>query len=299
MAHIDLHMHSNHSDDGEFAPERLVVMAREAGLDTVAVTDHNHASAVGAALAAGRELGVEVIPGIELSCRFNGFGLHVLGYYIDHEDARYQELTADLERREAEAGRRRLELVRGLGLHIDAEKIAATGQSVITGELLAETALADPANAGNPLLSPYRAGGARSDNPFVNFYWDNCSEGKPAYAHVEHQPLASAVALIVDTGGVPVLAHPGANLKGREGLLADIAAVGVKGVEAYSSYHSPEQVVFWRGEAKRLGLFVTCGSDFHGKTKPAVKMGRHGCDHEGDVLAALTKSLPLDGGRRF
>ena len=299
MSTIDLHMHSIHSADGEFTARQLLSRASESDLSVVAITDHDHVSAIDEAREAGRELGIAVIPSVELNCCFCGIWLHVLGYGIDHRDSRFPALADSIDRMEEAAGVKRLQLVRAMGLHIDDKRLDAIGRRILTGEILAEVALEDPANAGSPLLLPYRSGGARDDNPFVNFYWDNCAEGKPGHVHVEYQSLASAIDLIVGTGGVPVLAHPGANLAGREELLPEIAAAGVRGVEAFSSYHKPEQIAFWRNAAERLGLFFTCGSDFHGKTKPAVAMGRHGCEYEDEVLAALKKSLPLDSRGRF
>ena len=110
-------------------------------------------------------------------------------------------------------------------------------------------------------------------------------------------PLTDAVRLVADTGGVPVLAHPGQSLRGRENLVDAVVEHGILGIEAYSSYHSHDQRAHWLGEAERLGLFVTCGSDFHGKTKPAIRLGRHGAEEKGREIAAALfdaagKTLP-------
>lgn len=147
---------------------------------------------------------------------------------------------------------------------------------VVSAEMIAETALDDPANAGNPLLAPYRPGGPRDDNPFVNFYWDWCAPGKPAHAHVEYMGFADALRLIDATGGMAVLAHPEILLKGDAGLFAELVDNAISGVEAYSSYHTPEECAFWQRCADECGVIATCGSDFHGRTKPAIRMGCHG-----------------------
>ncbi len=286
--HIDLHMHSYESDDGEYQPEKLVSMAKEKNIDVIAITDHNRVSGVEAALAAGGKNSVQIVPGIELDGRVGGRGVHVLGYFIDYRDSRFSDVQQRVDAMEREAGQTRLDLVEKLGIAIDRDKVAALSKhGLVPGELLAEVALADPRNRDVSILAPYRQGGARSDNPYLNFYSDYCAEGKAAYCHVGHMPLAEAVELIVSSGGAAVLAHPGVNLKGRETLLEEIVAAGVKGIEAYSSYHSGEERRYWCDKAKRYGLFVTCGSDFHGKTKPAVAMGGHGCEEEETVWAAL------------
>ncbi len=286
-----MHIHSIHSDDGEFAPARLVAMAKDAGLGVMAVADHNHATGVEEALRAGRDLDVEVVPAIEIDCRHEGIGLHILAYFVDHTDQRFARLAEQVDVWGRESGQRRLELIRGLGIRIDEQRLRRMWRNgQITGELLGEIALDDSANDGNPLLEPYRQGGKRSDNPYLNFHFDFCATGRPAHVHVEYMSLQAALELVRATGGVPALAHPGISLRGRETLLADIEAIGVRGVEAYSSYHSPEQSMYWRAEAERLGMFVTCGSDFHGKTKPKVFLGVHGCDDGEAIWEALRKA---------
>lgn len=281
MPHIDLHIHSCHSDDGDYTAEELVSMAKAAGICVMAIADHNTASAVQPAIEAGKPLGVEVIPAIELDCHYRGLPLHILGYRINHMDDRFRRLHESVVSREREASGRRVELVEKLGFKVDRTGVAALARNgVVTAEMIAEVLLADTAQHGHPLLQPYLPGGARADNPFVNFYWDVCANGKPAHVPVEFMSLADAIELITGTGGVPVLAHPGNNLRGREDALAELTDAGVRGVEAYSSYHSPEECRKWRALADGLGLFVTCGSDFHGKTKPAVELGGHGCMEE-------------------
>jgi predicted metal-dependent phosphoesterase TrpH len=289
---IDLHMHSQHSDDGELAPETLVRMARDAGLACVALPDHNDASGNDSFLAAARDAGLAAVPGVELDCGLDGTGLHVLGYFIDHADPRYAALRADvLGQKIADSGRR-MDGARALGIVFDEVRIRELSpDGVVTAETIAEAAMENPANDGNPVLLPYRAGGVRSDNPLLNFYWDYYAPGKVCHTHIRYMTLAEAVELITGTGGVPVLAHPGQSLRGRENLIDAIADHGVRGVEAYSSYHTAEQRGHWLREAERLGLFPVCGSDFHGKVKPAITLGRHGAEgKEAGILKALFAS---------
>ncbi len=171
----------------------------------------------------------------------------------------------------------RMDLVERLGIRLDRDKaLALSKNGVLTAELLAEVALADPANCDNKALLPYRPGGSQSDNPYVNFYWDYCSPGKPAFVHIAIMSLADAVLLVRDSGGVPTIAHPGKTLKNHEDALAGILARGVAGIEAYSSYHTPEECRYWRRCADEAQVLFTCGSDFHGKTKPAIRLGCHG-----------------------
>lgn len=277
MRSADLHIHSSHSVDGDYPPEKLVSMVKAAGLAIMAVADHNVTTAVVPAQAAGRRAGIQVLSAVELDCAYDGLNLHLLGYGIDPVDHRYRELTESRLAAEQAITERRMDLVEDLGLALDRKAVMALArEGVVISEMMAEVALEDPANAGNPLLAPYRPGGARSDNPYVNFYWDFCAPGKPAHADIDHLPLAEAIDLVTDTGGFPVLAHPGQTLGGREDVLPLLAAAGVRGLEAFSSYHSPAQCLEWLERARALNLAVTCGSDFHGKNKPAVRLGGHG-----------------------
>ena len=285
---IDLHMHSCFSSDGEASPRDLVTMSTDAGMRYIAISDHNRADGVGPALDAARGSGLTVIPAIEIDCLFMGGGLHVLGYFIDHTDARYAELWNEVSRLESDASQEKLIRARGLGISFDVDAVLAlAGDEGVTAEQIAEVALADPRNADSSLLAPYRPGGPRSDNPYVNFYWDHCSPGKAAYVPVSYRPLEEVVGLIVDTGGVPVLAHPGQSLRGCRDRLGGIVAAGVRGLEAYSSYHSGEECGYWVGCAGEYGLFVTCGSDYHGKTKPAIGIGQHGAGDGAVLMEAL------------
>ena len=143
--------------------------------------------------------------------------------------------------------------------------------------MFAEVLLVMPEYANHPLLKPYRPGGERSDNPYVNFYWDYYSQGKPCYAKIDYPAMEEIVDMIHQNHGVAVLAHPGVNLKGKEFLLDNILNLGIDGIEAFSSYHNPKQAEYYYQTAQEKKIFVTCGSDYHGKTKPSIGIGQHNC----------------------
>lgn len=288
---VDLHMHSCCSTDGEKTPEELVALSAKAGMDWIAVADHNRADGVAAAVRAGDATGVRVIPCIELDCAFQGRKLHILAYFIDHTDPRYAAVWADIEDKEIKASNKRMELVHAQGVHFDRDvAMAKSIGGIVTAELIAEIALDDPCNARNDQLAPYRKGGARSDNPYVNFYWDFCSQGKPGYVAISFMTLEEGLLLIQQTGGVPVLAHPGQTLRNHPQLFPDIVRAGISGVEAYSSYHSTDGCRHWAELAEHHNLAITCGSDFHGKTKPAIAIGSHGCSLDGEEIVAKLRA---------
>ncbi|MCD8139879.1 MAG: PHP domain-containing protein [Planctomycetaceae bacterium] len=286
MALVDLHFHSHYSDDGELSPASLMVAAAMAQIHYAALADHNSVAGVDEAIAAGDRLGIAVIPAVEVDSLYEGSGLHVLGYAVDHHDPCWEKLENDVMEQMLSGSVARMDKVAALGIVVDRDKVEAKSRDgVIIPELIVEVALADPKNDGNPILKPYRKGGARSDNPQVNFYWDYCSHGKPAHVPTQYMTTAEAVGMIRATGGVPVLAHPGPTLKKGADSLPDLVEQGIAGVEAFSSYHSPEQCAAWHKAAVANGLFVTCGSDFHGKTKPAIRMGGHGASRDDEVAA--------------
>lgn len=279
---IDLHIHSYFSNDGEFSPKELVRQCSGQGTAFMALADHNTVHGCLEAVAAAKDAGITCIPAIEIDCVYEGLGFHVLGYAIDVSSCDFAEIEQDIRNQGEAASMEMLEKTQALGFDITGEDLTRLCKDSFwpeswTGEQFAEVLLSDLRYTSSPLLLPYRTGGARSDNPLVNIYWDLYSQGKPCHAKMTYPAMETIVEIIHRNGGAAVLAHPGMNLKGNLKLLDGIAKMGMDGMEVFSSYHSPEQIQTLKEEADRLHLFMTCGSDFHGKTKPAIALGQHGC----------------------
>jgi predicted metal-dependent phosphoesterase TrpH len=232
------------------------------------------------------------IPAVELDCHLRGINLHVLGYGINPFYEAFEQYEKFVLEQEQKASAIQLDAVRTLGIVVEEEKIQAQAiDGVITGEMIAEVALQDMKNDKHPLLIPYRDGGNRRDNPYVNFYWDLCSQGKPAYAPVKFMTLAQAIAMIKDAGGFAVLAHPGINIGKNAELFQEIVASGIYGVEAYSSYHDVDTIQFYIEQGKEQNVFFTIGSDFHGKTKPSVYLGAFCVQEEKEIHKTFMKLI--------
>ncbi len=274
MNTLDLHIHSKYSCDGQYEIGEILQMAADCGLKTIAITDHNSVKGVAEALAVGRERGIEVVPGIEIDCTFDGIDLHLLGYHIDAADPRFEELETDVFQRDRAVTRLRMEkLLAHADIKFDPDALLTKwGDKIITAEMIAEELLAMPENDQSEFLAPYRPGGNRSDSP-VHFHWDNFAQGKVAYVPVRYISFREAVDLIKSTGGIPVIAHAGVNFRNCIERVPELIDAGAEGLEIYNTYHTPEQSRYLRGIAEDRKLIMTCGSDFHGKNKPDVKLG--------------------------
>lgn len=293
---IDLHMHSQYSDDGEFAPEELVRQCCECDITVMSVTDHNCARANGEAEQAAQRYGIRYIPGIEIDCTYKGVDFHVLGYGIDWRSEDFASVEENIRRQCIDGSHHQLLKTQELGFPVTAQEMEQLCQGLYwkdkwTGDLFAELLLHKPELKDHPLLKPYRPDGARSDNPYVNFYWDYYSQGKPCYYPFAFPSMEETIRMIHRNQGIAVLAHPGINLKGHEALLPEIIAMGIDGIEAYSSYHSPIQAAFYARIAQENRLQITCGSDYHGKTKPSIFLGATGCDSSAEKLVYPLHSL--------
>ena len=294
--YIDLHMHSAYSDDGEFTPAQLVFLCKKAGIKLMSVTDHNSVKANSEARIEAEKLGIEYISGIEIDCTFDGLNLHLLGYGIDECSPDFEELERSIFSGEQKASVERFSLTRRLGFTLSEAELNAIsniedGTGVWSGEVFAEVLLEKEELAHSELLLPYRAGGQRADNPYVNFYWDYYSQGKPCYAKVDFPKIEEAAAMVHNNGGIAVLAHPGNNLRGRFELFDEVVKTGIDGVEVFCSYHDEKTAQYFYERALTHSLLFSCGSDFHGKTKPSVKLGESGCRIESRVIACQFKGL--------
>ena len=290
MSYIDLHMHSYYSDDGEFEPKQLIDLCLEKNIKYFSIADHNSVRGIKEAKEYCVGKNINIIPAIELDCTFNEINLHVLGYGIDYDKTVFYDIEDNIIKQEQFASKKRMKLVKELGIDFSDEVINSLSRNgVVNGEMIAEAAMKFDKNHKNPLLMPYYENGPRSDNPYVNFYWDYCAQGKAAYAEVNFISLQEAISIIEESGGIPILAHPGNNIKENINLLEQIISCGIKGIEVYSSYHSKEQVEFYKKFSLKHKLLLTCGSDFHGKTKPSIVIGGTDCEGIEDKIVSQLK----------
>lgn len=295
MKRIDLHTHSAYSDDADFAVSDLLTMAKAADLAVLAITDHNSARSVEEAILEGKTHGVSVMTGIEIDCSFAGNNYHLLGYGFRRNSRDFDAVAQNFHQLERAATPLKLSKLRALGFHFDeAHLYAMAGDRIPQEEEMAELILEDARNANHDLLLPYRAGNARSDMPLINFFWDFFGRDKPCHVTVELPPMAEMAALIIDNGGIPVIAHIGANVKEKHlSVIEQMLPLGVQGVEVFSSYHDEALRRELYQYTLDNSLLATCGSDFHGKNKPNIALGSsqswpHAAPYTQEILERVT-----------
>lgn len=286
MSKIDLHLHSSFSDDGELTPEEIVKLSLDRGMEIISITDHNSVKGIKGALEYGKNEDIKIISGIEIDCTYEDMNLHLLGYNIDYTKKWFYELEEDIFIQEMAAAEEKVDRIKKCtGLHLDKyEVFKRVNGKILTGEFIAQMLLENEDNRKNEMLKPYLEGGKRSEMPFVNFYWDFFSQGKPCYVPIKYLSLRETIDIIKESGGIPIIAHPANNLKGRLHAIDNIINEGVKGIEVFNTYHSIEETKYFYKKSKELGLFIACGSDFHGKNKPNIKIGEINCDDNNSVL---------------
>jgi len=273
----DLHIHSRYSNDAEFEIREIIDRCKENGIDIFSVTDHN---GVGGSREAAQLIAeyqdLQFIPGIEIDCNYRGTDLHLLGYQVNLNGENFDTLENGVRKKYFDAVPQMIHNLHKLGIEIDRDELMQrSGVEPPSAELFAEVLLEKPKQHSNPILQAYLPGGERSDMPLINFYLDFFAQGKPAYVKIEHLDFKEAVALVRDQGGIPIVAHPGLNLKDREEVVHELLDLGAAGLEVFNNYHSPEQAAYFARETSKRGALLTCGSDFHGNTKPRISLGQY------------------------
>lgn len=289
MIQSDLHIHSCYSNDGEYTVAELINRCKEKQIHTLSITDHNSVRANKEATEITRREGINYIPGIEVDCIYKGINLHVLGYHIDWKASAFQELEEEVFANVLKSLDKMIENIQALGFRITKDTVLEYANGILpSAEMIAEIMLSDK-KYHTTRLEAYMQGGARSDMPYINFYLDYFAQGKPAFVPVEYISFDNAIQLIKDNGGIPVIAHPGLNLKGQENIAEELLAGGALGLEVFNNYHTMEQISYFAGLVQQTDSLMTCGSDFHGKTKPLIEIGEYKFNE--DYETYLQKSI--------
>jgi 3',5'-nucleoside bisphosphate phosphatase len=264
---IDLHTHTTFSD-GTFSPEELVALARERGLTVLAVTDHDSTEGIGRALDAAKDGGPEIVPGVEFSTVRDGYGIHVLAYWVDLDHDRFQAELHRLRDDRFSRGERMVAKLRELGHPISFERVRE---------------IAEGKNIVRPHIAQAMVEAGVVPTIDDAFTLELIKDGGRAYVEKHALDPVAALELIKEADGLAVVAHPGLF---REGLgvpdevIEELTVAGLDGIEARHPDHSPRAETRYRDMARRLGLVVTGSSDCHGTRYDPVRLGSVTTDPE-------------------
>lgn len=252
----DLHIHSRLSD-GTDSPEEIVAMAKAGGLTAISITDHDMTDGIEPARALGKEVGLELIPGIEFTTDSTGTELHILGYFINYQDPQFMAALEKIQADRVNRIYRIVDKLKELNIAIEADDVFALSGKKAPGRPHVARAM-------------IKKGFVSSFKEAFNRYLD--SRG-PAYVpHFKMLPNET-IQLITSCGGIAVFAHPA--VSNCDQLIPGLMADGLKGIEAYYSGHRPDQTEHYLGLAQKYGLLVTGGSDYHGENSGReIKLGQ-------------------------
>lgn len=255
---VDLHTHSNKSD-GSFSPAELVDYAVEKALSAIALTDHDTVDGIEEALRAAEGKGIEVIPGIEFSSEYEGQDIHIVGLYIDHRSDYFRNRLVHFVNGRKLRNEEMCRRLTAMGMPIDYEELVKKYPgSVITRGHMARYLL--------------EQGYTKSIKEAFDRY---IGDGKPCFVPRKKISPMRAVEIILKAGGFPILAHPLLYHMGRERLeelVIRLKEVGLQGLEAVYSTHTPSDERRMRELALKYDLCISGGSDFHGAAKPGLDL---------------------------
>lgn len=257
---VDLHTHSTASD-GTLTPSQLVTAACEQGLKAIALTDHDTVAGVAEALAKGEELGIEVIPGVEISVDHPGGELHLLGYFLDLTCPQLQETLAKLQAYREQRNPQMIAKLQAHNFDITMDEVTAVAGGTVIGR---------PHMAAVMVAKGYVSNTAEAFEKYL-------ASGRPAYVKKQRLSPEEGINLVLAAKGIPVLAHPKylpeQSVPELDALIAKLKNLGLRGLEVvYTTHDSAEQHTY-RQLAKKYNLIVTGGTDFHGANKPDIKLG--------------------------
>jgi predicted metal-dependent phosphoesterase TrpH len=282
MGSVDLHLHTTASD-GALSPSRIVHYAKENGLQAIAITDHDTIEGNPEALNEGVKVGLEVIPGVEISAQWDLGSMHILGFFIDSENRTLNKRLARLQETRAERNPQMAQKLRDLGLDITYEDVLeASGGGQVGRPHFAHVLL--------------KKGYVTSVQEAFDRY---LKKGAPAYVDKFRFDPSEAIGLIREAAGIPVLAHPfTVHLPSHHrlnDLLGKLVRMGLMGIEVYYPEHTSDQVSLYKGFADELGLLITGGSDYHGfeADKVQIGMGSRDTRLSYSLVEAMKRALSL------
>jgi 3',5'-nucleoside bisphosphate phosphatase len=254
VKYADLHIHTYYSDS-TFSPEEVVDCADKKGLSAIAICDHDCVDGIGPCRGLAQPLGIEVVPGIEMTVEKKDAEIHILGYYIDWKDDEFRKKLKTLRDARIERVHKIIKKLKEHGITIDAEDVFRLAARGTVGRLhIAQVIL--------------KAGQAKS---FREIFEKYIGFMKPCYVSNLRFTPKEAIGEILKIGGVPVLAHP--YTMGKDEYIPELVKCGLRGIEVFHTDHKAAAEKHYSKIAEEYGLIVTGGSDCHGIGKGRVLIG--------------------------
>ena len=250
--YIDLHIHSTASD-GTCSPTEIVHLANQLEMKTIALTDHDTVFGIAEAKRECEKYGIEFIPGIEMSVDCAGT-YEILGYFIDYENKEFLQKLNQRNIWRVERMYKMIERLNSLGYEINADEVEA---------------IAGNGSVGRPHIAKVLVQKGYFNN-IKEVFKSLIADGKKGYVETRNYSIEEVVKIILDAGGVPVLAHPYLMKISDERLEQEVkklVSYGLRGIEAYYYESTPSKTKYHLELAEKYNLLVTCGSDFHGTNK--------------------------------
>lgn len=252
---VDLHVHT-HMSDGTFSPAEVVDYAHKLGLSVIAITDHDCIDGVGPARARAKLYDIEVIPGVELTVEMDNIEVHILGYFIDNKNPAFEKKLKEMRDVRVKRTLTIIEKLKQFNIHLDADKVFKLSGPGAIGRLHVARVL-------------YEEGHVATISDAFRKYIGNKG---PCYVKKFKMTYQEAIAMLMDNGGVPVLAHP--HVMGSDEMIPKLVQSGLRGIEVYHTDHPVAATMKYEEIAKKYKLIITGGSDCHGLGKGEILMGR-------------------------
>jgi 3',5'-nucleoside bisphosphate phosphatase len=255
MKYADLHVHTDFSD-GTFSPEEVVRTAKEKGLSSIAICDHDCIDAIEPSIQSAKNVSLEIIPGVELTVIRKGKEIHVLGYFISWKEKWFQEIMKRIQAGRIERMDGMITKLKKFNINLERQKVIdiASGKGSVGRLHLAQALL--------------EAKAVSSIQDAFDMY---IGDSRPCYVEDVGFAAEEAIDVILKAKGVPVLAHP--KSMGDDLLVPEFVKLGIRGIEAFHTDHTAQASRKYEKMAKEYGLIVTGGSDCHGMGKGRVLLG--------------------------
>ena len=274
---IDLHIHSNFSDDGYYDVEDLFAQAQKAGIRTISITDHNCARANTIARRMSVLYDIRYIPGIEIDCVYQERRVRVLGYYIDEKNELFNSVESESLKREKKASLERArKLKEYTGMVVDMEKLLENNRfQMVTGLEIAKVIFANEVYRQFPIVQKYLKEESE-EKAVIRFAEDLFGKGGPCDVELRYPALEDILEIVHLADGIAVLSSWNCDNFG-EAFISSLIARRFDGIEVFSPLVKKETMTKLLKVAKAEKLFISAGSDFHGPSRPDRYLGVTNC----------------------